>query len=471
MPRPQVLRAPSDAALRALESADAKPFWLDDAPPPPALPVLSSDSECELLVVGGGFMGLWTALKATERRPGADVKLIEASGVGLGAASRNGGMLLAGWAAYPSVFTGEEQAVTALEYSNHTECRGVIERLGIDCDLQASAGELWTATRTWQVEALAGFETAAKQVGKRAVSRLSGEETRARVNSPTYQGGVLYGDDALLVQPAKLAWGLRAACLDRGVEIFENTQAIRFEQFGERLITTTQRGRVTSSRIALCTYTAPSLLAPVNRRRVPTYSHILVTEPLSDRLWQQLRWHGNEAVVSTDPRFFYYRPTADGRILWGWVDGTVPRGLVPSPTYDQLPEVFGHMATEFFETFPQLTGVRFTHAWGGALDVSSRRAPFFTVANRGRVVSANGFTGGVAGSHFAADVMLDILAGVESPRTRLGVVADRPPTRRYPPPAVMHVAAPLVLRSMARQQDDGRADLYLRAVRRLGFRV
>jgi glycine/D-amino acid oxidase-like deaminating enzyme len=161
----------------------------------------------------------------------------------------------------------------------------------------------------------------------------------------------------------------------------------------------------------------------------------------------------------------------DGRILWGWVDGTIPARLRPEARYDQLPEVFSHMAGDLLRTFPQLAGVRFTHKWGGALDVSSRRAPFFTRGLGGRAIAANGFTTGVAGSRFAAEVMLDLLEGASTDRTRLALVQDRPRTRLYPPAPVMRVAAPLTLRSMASRGETGRTDLWLRMLGRLGYEI
>jgi glycine/D-amino acid oxidase-like deaminating enzyme len=137
--------------------------------------------------------------------------------------------------------------------------------------------------------------------------------------------------------------------------------------------------------------------------------------------------------------------------------------------YDQRPATFNALATQFSTTFPQLSGVRFTHAWGGAIDTCTRFCAFYGTAHAGRVAYAAGYTGlGVAATRFAADVMLDLLDGRDTERTRTRMVATRP--LPFPPEPVRYAAVELTRRSLiAADRNGGRRNLWLRTTDALGF--
>lgn len=455
--------------MRSLAAARPEPLWLDDAGDPPLAPALAADVACDLAVVGGGFLGLWTALLAKERAPDRHIVVIERDAVGAGAAGRNGGMLMTQLLADPGLFPGEERQLIDLQYDNHRAFEDTLDRHGIECELERGVGELVVATRPWQVERLREQARAATAHGKRDVRLMARDRVRELVDSPTYLAGVLMPHEASLLHPGKLVQGLRRACERLGVDVYERTPALALNADGARMIVATPEGRLVAPEVALATYAHRSLLPSVNRRRLPTYTHVLATEPLSAAQLRSIGWAGRHAVVSADALFDYYRLTTDDRIVWGWVDAGVPAGLRPGPESEQAPAAFTRIAERLQETFPQLDGIRFTHRWGGALDVSSRRAPFYTVAHGGRVVSANGFTTGVAGARFNACVMLDLLARRSTTLTRLALVRNRPATLPYPPAAVMPTAARAVARSLAAETSTGRRSLVLRAVNRIGY--
>jgi glycine/D-amino acid oxidase-like deaminating enzyme len=447
------------------------PLWIDgaeDRAPAPA-PALDGEHACDLAVVGGGFIGLWTALLAKERDADRHVVIVERGAVGQGAAGRNGGMLMTQLLAEPALFAGEERTIVELQYTNHAAFEDTLARHGIACDLEHGVGELMIATAPWQVAPLHAQARAALAQGKRDVRVLDGFETRALIDSPRVLAGILLPHEASLLDPGKLVRGLRVACENSGVEIYEGTPVTALKDAGTRVAMLTPAGRLVARHVALATYAHRSLLGSVNRRRVPTYSHVVATEPLSATQLGSLGWEGRQAVVSADPLFDYYRLTADNRIVWGWVDGGVPVGLQPNPERDADPAVFSRIAATMHATFPQLGAIQVTHKWCGALDVSSRRAPFYTLAQGGRVVSANGFTTGVAGSRFSATVMLDLLAGAATPLTQLALVRNRPRTRRYPPAAVLPTAARAVTRSLVTSTQTGRRTVLLRTINRLGY--
>ena len=168
-------------------------------------------------------------------------------------------------------------------------------------------------------------------------------------------------------------------------------------------------------------------------------------------------------------QFHYYRLTEDNRILWGGYDAVYHFGRRVQPRHDQRPETFDLLAEHFFETFPQLEGLRFTHHWGGAIDTCTRFSAFFGTAVGGRVAYALGYTGlGVGATRFGARVMLDLLDGRHSEATELEMVRRRP--LPFPPEPLAYAGIQLTRWSLARADDSGgRRNLWLRTLDRLGL--
>ena len=170
----------------------------------------------------------------------------------------------------------------------------------------------------------------------------------------------------------------------------------------------------------------PSPLRRIRPYVLPVYDHVLVTEPLTGAQWDAIGWAERQGLTDNGNQFHYYRPTADGRILWGGYDAIYHFGGRVRAAYEQRAATHRLLAGHFFATFPQLEGLRFTHRWGGVIDSTSRFTPIFGTAHRGRVAYAVGYTGlGVASSRFGARVALDLLAGEPSELTELGMVRRR----------------------------------------------
>ena len=201
---------------------------------------------------------------------------------------------------------------------------------------------------------------------------------------------------------------------------------------------------------------------------VPVYDHVLATEPLTDAQLAALRWDPAIGVADSGNQFHYYRVTPDRRVLWGGYDAVYHYGRSIDPAHDDRPETFETLARHFGETFPQLEGVRFTHRWSGVIDTSTRFCAFFGRAHRGRTAYATGFTGlGVGASRFAADVLLDLLDGEDTDRTRLELVRRRP--LPFPPEPFTWLGVQLTRWSLAREDRTGRRNRWLRALDRLGL--
>ncbi|MEV7524192.1 FAD-dependent oxidoreductase [Streptomyces sp. NPDC091371] len=455
--------------LLSLRDADPTPFWLDDPRRPGPTPALVGGATCDLLVVGGGYTGLWTALVAKERDPSADVVLIEADEAGGAASGRNGGFcesslthgLANGLARWPD----EIGVLERLGRENLQAMEDTFARHSIDCDWERT-GSLVVATEPHQVAWLAEEAETAARYGA-TTTLLDADAVRAEIDSPTFLGAVWNKSDTAMVNPARLAWGLKRACLDLGVRIHEHTPALSLDEHGAVVSVRTPYGHVTAGRVALATNAYPSLVRRHRLYTVPVYDYALMTEPLDERRLATVGWHNRQGWADPANSFHYVRISADNRILWGGYDVVHHRRV--SPEHDRRPETYATLARQFFRTFPQLEGIRFSHAWGGAIDTSTRFCVFFDTSHRGKVAYAAGFTGlGVGATRFGAEVMLDLLAGEHTERAALDLVRRKP--LPFPPDPIRSLGIGITQRSLARaDRNEGRRDLWLRTLDRLGL--
>jgi glycine/D-amino acid oxidase-like deaminating enzyme len=456
---------------RALAGARPVPYWLDQAGAPARAPVLHGTTTADLAVVGGGFTGLWTALLAKERDPGRSVVLLEGRRAGWAASGRNGGFCSAslthGLANGVERFGAEAGHLERLGRQNLDEIGEAIDRYGIDCGFERT-GELSVATKQWQVPGLAENAREGCRVTGVSPLLLSEAAVRAQLDSPTYLGGVWDTRGCAMLDPARLAWGLRRACLGAGVRIHEHTPvtAVEVEGSGVRLVT--PQGAVHAARAALGTGAFAPLLRRLRHYLVPVYDYVLMTEPLTTAQLVSVGWRNRQGVADRGNQFHYYRLSADNRILWGGYDAVYYNGGRITARQDQRPATFRRLARHFFATFPQLEEVRFTHSWGGVIDTCARFCAFFGTARGGRLAYAAGYTGlGVGASRFAARVMLDLLGGQPTALTELSMVAGKPVP--FPPEPLRSAVIQLTRASLARaDRRDGRRDPWLRTLDHLG---
>ncbi|WP_431247915.1 NAD(P)/FAD-dependent oxidoreductase [Leifsonia xyli] len=457
----------SDGRLldRALLGAARVPYWLDSAARPPASSALTGDLQADLAVVGGGYCGLWTALLAKTEDPSREVVVVEAQTSGWAASGRNGGFVEStlthgnenGYRHFPA----EMETLDRLGTENFEAFAADLHRFGIDAEYERT-GMLTVATEHYQVDEL---KNAAGSAGR----FLDSAELESYVRSPLFRAGLMESHGVALVNPAKLVWGLRAACLDRGVRIFENTRATRLRDNGQHVTIETANASITARRVVLATNGFRSLLARNRLRTVPVYDYALMTEPLTDQQLAEVGWTQRFGMTDSSRRFHYYRKSKDNRILWGGFDAVYHRGGRIEPRHDHRDETYRRLADHFLRTFPQLADIRFTHAWGGMIDMSSRLVAFHGTALGGKVAYSSGFTGlGVAATRFAATVMLDLLAGRDTERTRSALVRTGP--LPIPPEPLATPAIGIMQHAIARsERNQGREGLLLRAANVLGF--
>ena len=255
--------------------------------------------------------------------------------------------------------------------------------------------------------------------------------------------------------------------LVEGVRIVEQRQVLRIGRSPLCLETTS--GTIHPRQVALGTNVFPSLVKRIRLHTVPVYDYVLMTEPLSAAQKASIGWTHRQGIGDSANQFHYYRLSVDDRILWGGYDAIYRFGGPVRDRYDQRPATSRTLARHFFQTFPQLEGLRFSHAWGGPIDTCTRFCAFFGTTHGGDVAYATGFTGlGVGATRFGAQVMLDLLAGEDTERTRLEMVRTKP--LPFPPEPFASIGIQATRRSLHRaDQNVGRRNLWLRTLDRLGL--
>ncbi|MET9891978.1 FAD-dependent oxidoreductase [Streptomyces sp. NPDC006465] len=458
---------------KSLSDAQPVSYWLDDPGKPRPEPALTGAETCDLLVVGGGYSGLWTALIAKERDPGRDVVLVEGREVGWAASGRNGGFCAAslthGLSNGLTRWPDEIRKLEELGARNLDEIEAAVARYSLDCDFERS-GEIDVATEPHQAAELRNWHEELEREGLAdGIEFLDTEAVREQVDSPTFLAGLHDRRGVAMLHPAKLAWGLKRACVELGVRVYEHTPALALKPSGAGMAVRTPYGSVRARRVALGTNIFPNLVKRVRPYTVPVYDYALMTEPLTADQLASVGWKNRQGLGDSANQFHYFRLSADNRILWGGYDAIYPYGGRMRAEYDDRPETYAKLAEHFFTCFPQLEGVRFSHAWGGAIDTCSRFSAFFGSAHGGKVAYAAGYTGlGVGATRFGADVMLDLLAGERTERTELEMVRRKP--LPFPPEPFAWTGIALTKWSLARADTHGgRRNLWLKTMDRLGL--
>lgn len=461
---------PRESSIKALADVKLMPFWLDDKHKPEKSQPLTIKTESDLTIIGAGFTGLWTALLAKQRNPNLEVVIIESNEVAYGASGRNGGFCSAslthGFLNGVSRWEKEFPKLLQMGRDNLDEIENTIKKYNIECDFIRS-GELHVANEEYQVKDLIEDVEHAKRYGE-YYQFLNQEQIQNKIHSPSYLAAVFDPSMAML-NPAQLAWGLRRICLQVGVKLFEGTQVESLVEKRDSVLVKTRWAEIESKKVVLATNAFHPLIKKLSYYIVPVYDYVLTSEPLSKSQRDSIGWQGREGVGDNGNQFHYYRTTIDGRILFGGYDAIYYKNNLIDSSLESNPASFGILSEHFFQTFPQLTGLRFTHAWGGVIDTSSRYTAFWDTVMNNKVAYSLGYTGlGVGASRFGANVMLDLLSGEKTERTELQMVKSKP----FPfPPEPLRSPIINFTRWSLNQADEnnGKRNLWLKLLDGLGL--
>ena len=455
----------------ALADTIHAPFWTDQPGAPAICPPLVASTECDLVIIGGGFTGLWTAILAKEQNPGRDVVLLEGETIAFGGSGRNGGFisgsLTHGLAHGEAIWPSDMNALVRIGRENLQAIVDFTTAEGIDANLSI-VGKTAIALNEHSARSLAGMHALHQKWGD-DTELLNQEQMQADVHSPTYLAGLRVRTGSGLMDPAKLSWGLKRAAEARGVRIFENTPATNITQrSGGGIAVSTPVASVHAQHAVIATNGFTPLLKRLKYRMLPIFDHVLVTEPLTSGQLSDIGWVENQGLTDVGNQFHYYRRTPDDRILWGGYDAIYYRGNRTEKELERRDSSHRLLATQFFSTFPQLEGVRFTHKWAGIIDSTSRFTPAIGTAMKGQVAYAVGYTGlGTASSRFGALAMLDLLAKRSTEITSLTIVKRKP--FPFPPEPLRYPLVQFTRNQLAREDRTGKRGLWLSTLDRFGL--
>ncbi|TFZ02593.1 FAD-dependent oxidoreductase [Ramlibacter henchirensis] len=447
--------------------AAASSVWLEEAmaAEPGFTPaVLEGDTRADVCMVGGGFTALWTALRLKEQSPALDIAIVEAGLCGQGASGRNSGATGHWWGRLPVLLRllGKQDGVHLLKASVDVldDVRAFIAANAIDCDLRSETS-VWSTTFANQQGAWLPMFKAAEAAGVTPPHRvLSRAELKELFGEAPYFSGVAE-DNALRVQPAKLARGLRKLAIERGIRVYEASPVTRIASEPAGVSVCSERGRVRAGKVLLAANAWMSHLPQLKPFIAVTSSEMVVTDPIPELLAQRgLR--RRPGGVNSRMMLNYGGVSANGRVYMGRGGGSIAWANRIGPEFDFSPRMTAEVEQDFRYLYPELRDVPVAASWSGPIDRSSTGLPWFdTMPGDPRIHYAIGYSGhGMGATALAGHVLASQLLGRDDAWSQLGRLFLRARSGWYPPEPIRYIAAHAIRNAVARRDEamrDGRA--------------
>jgi glycine/D-amino acid oxidase-like deaminating enzyme len=457
-------------AQQALLRTKFFPYWLDNKAAPEPEAALDKNIQCDLLIVGAGFTGLWAAIHAKETNPERDVVIIEAQSIAIGASGRPAAILstsvMHGLANASRLYPNEMDELERLGKENMDAFKATIERYNIDCDIEWG-GELTVAIGD---EGLPDIESEYKLYTKYGhdAHLLDKAAVQNEINSPLFHGGLWSKERSGTVHPAKLAWGLKKAAIKLGVQIYENSPLVSSTHLKPGVLVLTPQGSVKANKVLLATNAFAAGSSKITRRVSAIRDRIVVTEPLTDQQMKEIGWKNRQGIYDTRTQLNYMRLTADNRILFGGRLGYFFNNDT-DPKADKTADNFYPLVVAFYKTFPNLKTIKFSHAWSGPIALTTRMAVHYQHYYQGDMIYAGGYSGfGVTATRFGARVGLAVLDKTNIPETKLGFATSLP--GYIPPEPFRWIGAKITMYALDTiDEKGGWRKPWIRMVEKMGF--
>ena len=415
---------------------------------------LDGDIQADVVIIGGGYAGLWSAYYLKDRDPGLDVVVLEARFSGFGAAGRNGGWCSLNLSQFESLVRDPDTGAQATDILPHLfdmvdEVGRVAEREGIDCHFH-KGGVVHVAVTEKQLRHVHRTHETFDRIGHGAAQAwLTVDEMAAHVNMAGSLGGT-FSPHCAVVHPARLARGLASAAVRKGVRLYEQTPATAIRAG----IVDTARGRVRADTVVIATEGYSGGLSETARRLLPIHAFMIVTEPLADRVFDEIGLADRPAFADGRLLVTYGQRTRDNRLAFGYgartyLDGGPRDRFSPSdPLFRTLEEILAKL-------FPAVRGARIDQTWGGPMGASRSLRSFVRYDTEARIGWLGGFLGnGVAATNLGGRAMADLVLGRQTDLTELSLLVEKdsdPLTRkgRWEPTPVPWMGTEFRFRRMA----------------------
>jgi glycine/D-amino acid oxidase-like deaminating enzyme len=388
---------------------------------------LKGSHTADVVIIGGGYTGLSSAYHLSRTFPGKKIVLLEGACCGYGASGRNGGFCDAGFSGLLTYIAaaGPERGRRAFDASLYgiNQIKRLITEHGVRCDFEEN-GVLEAALNEEQAKELEAHQRTYTSMGLES-TMLHGSALTAEIRSPRYVAALKFPYGGIL-NPAKLARGIKPVVERAGVEIRERTVVLRVTP-GKVHRVETEMGEIRAPLLVLGLNGYAPRLGFFRDRVLPLCSYVIATEPLTPSQWESIGWQHRQGIADMRVLFDYQRPTADGRIVVGGSDA--PYFADDALSSGNYAPAIAAVTKSLFTTFPQLEGLRIDHAWGGTMGFTLDFTPsvgvlgddhniFYGVAYNGE---------GVAFSQTAGRIIAELMAGEQSELTQLCVVNHQMP--------------------------------------------
>jgi glycine/D-amino acid oxidase-like deaminating enzyme len=408
----------------------SKSWWLESLPeaiqPNPQLTV---DDSADVVIIGGGYTGLSTGYHLKQLNPGLDVRLIESDVCGYGASGRNGGFSMTLFGLTKGITRlrfDDQKARAAQAYMENAVdyLHDFITANRIDCDYERS-GYLLVGTSPAQVKRVEHDFKIIEKWGLSGVERWSRERLASEFNTDYYKLG-WFEPRCGILQPAKLARGVKALAEGAGLTIYERSPVTGFDRgTSSRFTIRTETGSLKSDFLVFATNAYSILFPQLKSMQLPAFTHIVMTEPLSAPQLDAIGWQCRAGVEDARDLIHYYRLTRDNRIVMG--GGDVSFGYGPDLNRDLNDKVFKHLENHVSDVFPQLKGIGFTHRWGGPVSVTLDMAPAigYLGEDKKAIFSLGCIGHGVSMTTLNGRTVAELICGLKTSRTEMFFVGRK----------------------------------------------
>ncbi|HYN29896.1 MAG TPA: FAD-dependent oxidoreductase [Dermatophilaceae bacterium] len=410
-------------------------------------------ASADVVVVGGGLTGLWTAYSLLRAEPALDVLVLEARHVGFGASGRNGGWVSALWPVPPERVARRHGAAAATAHL--AALRDTVDEVGRVCEQErvdagfTKGGTVVLARGAAQAERARALADAGAAWDDGTLW-LAPAEARERLAAVRVDGAT-FNPNCARVHPRRLVDGLARAVSARGGCIVEGAAVATV---GEGEVVLEDGRRVAGRHVVLATEAFTARIPGLRRRIAPVYSLMVATEPLDADRWRRIGLADREVFADHGHVIVYGQRTTDDRIAFGGRGAPYHFGSRVRPEFDHDDTVFASLRATLLDLLPQLDGVEFTHAWGGPLGIARDWHPSVGYDTATRTGWAGGYVGdGVAATNLAGRTLADLVLGRRTPITELPWVGHRSPSWKPEPLRWLGVNAGLRLAGLADREE------------------
>jgi glycine/D-amino acid oxidase-like deaminating enzyme len=387
-------------------------LWLEESVRAEPFAPLETNEVFDVAIVGGGYVGLWTAIKILQKAPGTEVCVLERDICGGGASGRNGGFVLSWWpkiASLQSLF-GDRDALGVARDSE-----GAIGQIAQFCAQHQMdvhfrrGGWLWTATSSAQMNSWSGVLSACERLGVRDVFEVqTPEQVSARTGSASHRAGVL-DTTAATLHPGHLVRGLRRVASELGVRIYENTCVKKFSR-SSPIRVDTEQASITCAKLVIANNAWAAGIEELSRSIIAITSDMIASEPAKQQL-ESIGWTGGECVTDSQMMVDYYHVTSSHRVAFGKGGWGIAYGGRIGPGFDRNPKRAEMVEADFRRYYPQLAEVKVTHDWSGPIDRTPNSLPLLgNLRTNPNILYGVGWSGNGVGPSFIGGEALSSLA-------------------------------------------------------------